>query len=273
MSRLELLMKHFDSSGFGLEIGPGFNPLLPKSQGYHVETLDHMTADGLREKYRDNVYVDISKIEEVNYVSNGGSIFDLIGEKHRYDFIVAAHVIEHTTDMLGFLLDCENLLKNAGVLILVVPDKRYCFDVLRPTSTTGAILQAHLERRQNHNPGTVFDEIAYNSLRGGVPAWTESNSEPLAFFQTLEKAKQVFEEVQQTGAFVDIHAWQFTPSSFRLIINDLNQMGYLSLREKFFHDTINFEFYIILSTTGAGCPVDRQSLAHAIVKEGSTIPG
>lgn len=272
MSRLELLRPHFDISGFGLEIGPGFNPLLPKSQGYHVETLDHTTETGLKEKYRDNSSVDISKIEKVDYVSKGGTIFDLIGEKGRYDFIVAAHVIEHTTDLLGFLLDCENLLKNTGVLVLVVPDKRYCFDVLRPLSTTGAILQAHLERRQNHNPGTIFDEIAYNSLRGGAPAWTELNSGPLTFFSTLEKARQMFEEIQQTGAFVDIHAWQFTPSSFRLILNDLNQMGYLSLREKFFHDTVNFEFYIILSKTGAGCPVDRQSLTQNIIKEIRSIP-
>jgi hypothetical protein len=49
--------------------------------------------------------------------------------------------------MLGFLKDCETLLKQGGILVLAVPDKRRCFDLLQPLTSTGMILQAHAERR------------------------------------------------------------------------------------------------------------------------------
>jgi len=166
MDRKERLLSLFDATGVGLEIGPSFNPLLPKRDGYDVETLDHLSAADLREKYK-NASVDLSAIEEVDYLSDGGSIRELIGKPEHYDYIVASHVIEHTTDLLGFVSDCEQLLKRTGLLVLAVPDKRFCFDCLRPCSTSGQILQAHLEQRKRHTPGQVFDEIAYNCLGPG----------------------------------------------------------------------------------------------------------
>jgi hypothetical protein len=39
-------MAHADLTGLGLEIGPSYNPLLPKSEGYRVRTADHLDATG-----------------------------------------------------------------------------------------------------------------------------------------------------------------------------------------------------------------------------------
>ena len=118
-----------------------------------VETVDHATADQLRQKYKNDSSVDISKIEEVDYVSGGGSISKAIGKTDFYDYILASHVIEHLPDLIGFLKDCESLLKRDGVLVLAVPDKRYCFDILQPLTGTGDLLQAHLEGKIDIPPG------------------------------------------------------------------------------------------------------------------------
>jgi SAM-dependent methyltransferase len=270
MNRNELLFSLFDPAGLGLEIGPSFNPLVSKADGYKVEILDHLSAANLREKYK-NANVDLSKIEEVDYVSDGGSILKLIGKAQHYDYIIASHVIEHTTDLLGFLSDCEQLLKDNGVLVLAVPDKRFSFDCLRSYSTTGQILQAHLEKRQRHTPGQVFDEIAYNCLRDGAIAWKNGDSGSLSFFRPLSDAKAVFEELQQHDIFHDIHAWQFTPSGFRLTMNDLYEIGVTKLRENSFHYAIGHEFFISLSKSGAGCPVDRLLLAECSISEQKAI--
>jgi hypothetical protein len=266
-SRKDLLFSLFDATGFGLEIGPSFNPLVPKADGYKVETLDHLSAANLREKYKSAPNADLSKIEEVDYISDGGSILKLIGKIHCYDYIIASHVIEHTTDFLGFICDCEQLLNDRGVLVLAIPDKRFAFDCLRPYSTTGQILQAHLEKRQRHTPGQVFDEVAYNCLRGGAIAWKSGDNGSLSFFRPLSDAKTVFEELLQLDIFYDIHAWQFTPASFRLVMNDLFKIGATRLRENSFHETIGHEFFISLSKSGAGCPVDRLHLAQRAISE------
>lgn len=267
MTRTEVLFSLIDTNGFGLEIGPGFNPLLPKAAGYRVETLDHATKEDLIKKYANAPGVDLSRIETVDFVSTGGSIQATIQKSACYDYIVASHVIEHTPDLLGFLYDCESLLKPGGVLVLAVPDKRFSFDVLRPPSTAGDVLQAHLDGRVRSTPGKVFDEIAYNSLRGGAPGWTAENRDPLAFCKPLTDAKNFFEHVRDSEVYIDIHSWQFTPSSFRLIINDLAEMGCLQLREASFHDGLGGEFVLSLATTGAGPRLPRLTLAQNVIEE------
>lgn len=267
--RARILHSLFDARGKGLEIGPSFNPLVRKADGFDVRIVDHLSAEGLREKYRD-ADVDLDQIEEVDYVSDGGPISELVGEKHVFDYCIALHVIEHTVDLAGFLLDCQALLKESGVLVLAVPDKRYSFDVLRPVCTTGDVIQAHLEGRRRHSLGKLFDELAYNCLRGGLPAWDRSNAGELKLFRSFENARDVFAHVQRTGEFVDIHAWQFTPSSFRLVVHDLNRFGVVELREKAFLEGAG-EFYITLSRSGTGCQEDALELARRAVREQADI--
>ncbi len=269
MNRKAMLLSMLDTQGLGLEIGPGFNPLLPKREGYQVETLDHQDAASLREKYK-YAGVDLALIEEVDHVSDGGSILALVGKPGHFDYIVASHVIEHTTDLLGFMKDCQALLKPSGRLVLAVPDKRCSFDCLRPCASTGQILQAHLEQRTRHSPGQVFDEIAYNCTRAGAIAWGPQAQGELALFRPLEDAKDFLQRYLQSSDYVDIHGWQFTPSSFRLIVNDLAQIGAMQLREQAFHEGQGMEFFIALSHDGGGCPVDRLALAQQALREQRT---
>lgn len=262
MNRKEKLLTLFDTAGMGLEIGPSFNPLLPKADGYHVEIVDCLSAMDLQKKYNGTPGVDLLKIEEVDYVCDGVSILAAVNKPNRYDFIIASHVLEHLPDPLGFFMDCERLLKDSGVLVLAVPDKRCTFDCLRPRSTTGQFLQAHMEKRKRHTPGAVFDEIAYNCHREGAIAWAQEDRGALSFFSTLEKAKDVFEELQHHEPINDIHAWQFTPSSFRLILSDLAEIGATGFKEKSFHDTMGGEFFVVLSKSLSEGPGDRLRLAQ-----------
>jgi SAM-dependent methyltransferase len=263
----KLLLSLLDLSGVGLEIGPGFDPLVPKSSGRRVETVDHASAAELREKYRNVANVDISRIEEVDYVSDGRPLGELINKPGHYDYIIASHVIEHTPDMLGFLKDCQTLLKEDGVLVLAVPDKRRCFDVFQPLTSTGMVLQAHLERRTRHTPGLMFDFIAYYGLRDGKSGWGFGADGPLAFAHDLFFARYGFEQAISSATYVDAHAWRFTPSSFRLVVNDLHECGHLGLRERFFSESDTFEFYVSLSRRGPGCPFDRLTLARMTLVE------
>lgn len=268
-SRSEILRSMFDFSGRGLEIGPSFNPLLRKSDGYNVQIVDHLSAEGLREKYK-NANVDLGRIEEVDYVSDGGPISELVGEPHAFDFCIALHVIEHTVDLIGFLLDCEALLNEDGVLVLAVPDKRFSFDVLRPVCTTGDVVQAHFDGRKRHSLGKMLDEFTYNCLRSGLPAWERANSGELEFFRSIEGARAMFAHVQRNPDFVDIHAWQFTPSSFRLIMHDLGRFGFIQLKEQTFLEGEG-EFYLTLSKRGAGCAEEPIELAKRVVREQAEI--
>ena len=271
--KLRSLINSSESGGdlVGLEIGPSFDPVVAKRDGHNVEILDHMSAADLRLKYENAPHVDLSAIEEVDYISDGGSIFELVGKPAHYDYIVASHVIEHTVDLLRFLEDCQGLLKPNGRLILAVPDMRFSFDCLRPVSTTGQVVEAFFDKAKRHSLAKLFDEMAYNCRRDGEIGWPRGTIGKLAFFRPVADAKWILKEYRKDESFVDIHAWQFCPSSFRLIIRDLNELGLIELREQSFDATQDNEFFVVLSTNASGCPLTRMALAENILFEQSAI--
>src|SRR5260370_15523886 len=66
----------------------------------------------------------------------------------------------------------------------------------------------------------------------------------------------------KTSTFLDLHNWVFTPCSFRLLIEDLYQLGYIRLREICFFDTEGCEFYITLGWQGSGPTFARLELVQ-----------
>src|SRR5271165_5835014 len=83
--RTTLLRSMLPIGGRGLEIGPGFNPLLPKAEGFQIETADYMDADGLRKKYRDNPHVNVTRIEMVDHVLDQGRTFaEVVGRPQTF---------------------------------------------------------------------------------------------------------------------------------------------------------------------------------------------
>jgi hypothetical protein len=267
MNRVEILRSMLNTEGFGLEIGPSYSPLMPKSEGFNVDVLDHADQNALIEKYRDNKDVDCQKIEKVDYVSDGRRMSEIIGAVAKYDFIVASHVIEHIPDVIGFIQDCQLLLKEGGVLVLAVPDKRFCFDVLRPVSTIGQIIQAHIEKRTHHTPGQIFDHVLMVATREGRIVWPATDSGLIGTMYPLEMAKDALQWASKASGYNDAHAWQHTPSSFRLIVQMLNELGYIGMKESNFVVTGSFEFFISLSLNGEGCNINYDELLRLTLRE------
>jgi predicted SAM-dependent methyltransferase len=243
--RLAKVFAGIDKAGLGLEIGPSFNPIAPKRNGFNCEVLDHIPTAELREKYRSHG-LDISLVEEVDYVWNGEELPQLIGKASCYDYIIASHVIEHTPDMVGFLSQCGELLKPGGVLSLVVPDKRYCFDHFRPISTTGQLLNAHIDKRTKHSLGTIFDHFSLESSRGGALSWDSSSTGDFTAGHPFDLAIKIFEESKLNPAYIDVHNWCFTPASFELVIRDLIQMKLIDFGVESQFGTVGFEFFVSL---------------------------
>jgi SAM-dependent methyltransferase len=256
----------FDTSGLCLEIGPSYNPILPKRDGFRVETIDHGDATELRAKYSKHTGVDVSRIEDVDHVWRGEPLSELVG-CGRFDAVVASHVIEHTPDLLGFVKECEKTLAPGGRLVLAVPDRRRCFDFFRPASTTGAVLQAHHERRTRHTPGSAFDFLANFCTFAGRQGTGTAAAESFALSNPVTSAGRGCWAFTEAGDYRDCHAWVFTPSSFRLIASDLASIGATELKEESFWETPIFEFVTILSRAAAGCPLDRANLLVAAHRE------
>ena len=241
-----------DKEGFGLEIGPSHNPIAPKKNGYNVHILDHLSANDLRVKYQGHG-LNLDNIEEVDFIWAGQPLHELIGKKHCYDWIIASHVIEHLPDLISFLQQSEQLLKPNGVLSLVVPDKRYCFDYFQPVSSTGMLLDAHKQKCTHPTPVQVFDHFANAATANGAGAWSPdykkngggSNGAD-ALIHAIEQADAEWHKSITKDDYVDVHCWRFTPESFALILSDINRLGLVKLVIQASFPTNGCEFYVSL---------------------------
>jgi hypothetical protein len=202
------LLSFIDVKKLGVEVGPSHNPICPKSEGYNVEIIDHLSRNDLRIKYADHGV--LSAIEPVDHVWRGESYAALTGKMHGYGWVIASHVIEHAPDLIRFLQGCDDILEDSCVLALAIPDKRYCFDHLRPRSSLAAIIDAYEAKRTTHSVGTAAEYFLYVcEIKLGLP-WSAATAASLRLIHTRDDALSGMEALRNSG-FLDLHAWCFTP--------------------------------------------------------------
>ncbi len=266
MSRREKILPWIQTKGVGLEIGPGPYPVMPKRDGFRVEIVDCVSRTELVEKFKDHK-IQVQEIEEVDHLWTGQTYSELTGKENHYDWIVACHVIEHTPDLIAFIQDCETVLNETGVLALVVPDKRYCFDYHRPLSGLARVVDSHTAGNRIHTVGTAAEYFMHVVSRGNETSWERFKMGEFRHIHTLDEAKVAIQAIRDEKAFLDMHAWCFVPSSFRLLMHDLYLLGYTTMQELAFYPTEGIEFTILLSKTGAGPGIPRMKLSQNVAKE------
>lgn len=250
MSRTDKLLCRLDRSMKILEIGPSYNPVAPKAEGWNCFSIDHETQENLRAKYTGHP-VDINRIEPVDFIWRDGPLDAVIPEEHMgtFDACIASHVIEHFPNPVQVLRSLQRILKPDGRLALAVPDKRFCFDYFKPLTMTGDLLSADFRRATRHSRRTAFDHLAYSvSTSGGAAAWGQHDVTELKLTHTLAEAAKHLDEHSEAAEdpYVDHHGWHYTPSSFRLAILELGALDVLDWMEDLFFPAVGCEFIIIL---------------------------
>jgi hypothetical protein len=253
-SRMNMLLGPVSQDARIIEIGPSFNPVAPKAEGWNSFSIDHTTREGLIEKYKGEGSVDVSKIEDVNFVWNGGPLSDCVpADLHgSFDIFIASHVIEHTPDLIAFLDAAKTLLGPGGIVALAVPDKRYCFDYFQPLTTTGQVLEAHAARRSRHIASMAFDYIANSVKSDGIVAWGQHPSNNIEYpeWANLRGAKDLFLSALSSSDYIDIHTWRFVPASFELLFLDLARLGETDWRIDHISPAMGCEFMTRLRRGG-----------------------
>jgi len=246
-----------------LEIGPSYNPVITRGDGFDVTVFDHADGATLREKY-EAFGVDVSRIGEVDHI--GTDIGQLIGQVESFDLIIASHLIEHTPDFITFLSHASQLLSEDGVLAIIVPDKRFSFDVFRPLTTAGQMIDANLANRRGH-AGALFDHYANFVYKGEQMAWGTRDASPFRHIHDAADGARMLGQVTSRGEYIDAHEWVFTPHSFRLVCQDLYVAGLINLGERHFHTSHGYEFLTVLARNEAPCQLSRPELQREVALE------
>lgn len=120
--------------GRGLEIGPLQKPMITHA-GMAMEYIDRFTVADLRAQYPE---LNELPLVEPNIIGDAETLAPV--PNNCYDFLIAAHVIEHMKNPIGALSHWLRVIKPGGFLYLVVPDKRITFDVHRARTSLAHII-------------------------------------------------------------------------------------------------------------------------------------
>lgn len=219
------------SRGRGLEIGPLHRPTLAVGEA-QVQYADLYTTDHFREYYQDHPQITTETIPEIDFVllKDGVAqrLADATGANSPYDWIIASHVIEHVPDAIDWLAQVAEITVDDGVLILAVPDRRFTFDLHRPLTSVGQLLQAHELADDRPSTRAVYDHfsshvtvLANHLWAGGTPPGFGART------YQLNQALSAMER-RRSGEYVDAHVWMFTPDSFLAQMSELRKIGHSS---------------------------------------------
>jgi SAM-dependent methyltransferase len=210
-----------------LEIGPFCSPLLT---GPNVAYLDILDAAELRARAL-SLGLDAGGCpERIDYVGTLAQV------DRRFAAVVGSHSIEHQPDLVTHLAEVARILEPGGRYYLIVPDKRWSFDHFLPESGLPEVLAAYQERRTVHTLPRVIEHGALVTHNDPVRHWRGDHGDPA---QDRTRRIRVALDSFQAGAggYIDVHAWYFTPESFRDTIASLGDLGLCALDPVAVYDT------------------------------------
>jgi len=231
-----------------LEIGPFNSPLL---RGPNVRYFDRLTQADLIERAR-FLKMPAEGVPAIDFVSEA---CDLAVVDRTFDAVLSSHAIEHQPDLIAHLRAIERLLREGGRYFVLAPDKRYCFDHFFAPSTVAEVIQAHHERRTSHTLKSVLDAYALTTHNEPARHWANDHGTYMENVESrIREGLTAFAEAN--GAYMDVHAWFFTPRSLRLLVLALQSLGYTSLElERIYPTRQNAnEFWFVLRKPAAFGP-------------------
>jgi len=205
-----------------LEIGPFHWPLL---SGPNVKYFDVLDRDALVVRAQQIGFPTDHVPAEIHFVSPHGDLGIVDGT---FDVVLSSHAIEHQPNLVGHLQAVERLLVPGGAYFVLVPDKNYCFDHFLAESTIAQILHAHHSHRQIHTLQSQIEDVALTTHNDTESHWKGIHGEQS---HSLERIRQcVTRYVDHPDQYVDVHAWCFSPASFRRNMALLRELSYTNLR-------------------------------------------
>ena len=167
------------------------------------------------------------------------------------DTVFSAHNIEHQPDLVSHLQQAGAILAKAGRFFLAIPDRRYCFDNFLPDTNFADVLLGYCDRRIWHVAGSLFEHRLLTTHNETQLHWAGQHSvPPLALpvtKETGESIRRIMGEITEAPGCFDSHAWQFTPPSFRHLIDALGTAGLIPFKVERIYPIVRngLEFYAV----------------------------
>ncbi|MEB3362074.1 MAG: methyltransferase domain-containing protein [Synechococcaceae cyanobacterium] len=252
-SRSEQILAGKSKADRGLEIAPYFCPIAPKRQGYNVQTVDVFDRPTLEQRAAEDPNIPdimIANIEDVDFVGSAGYLRQLIGDQipaASLDYILSSHNFEHLPNPLRFLQDCEHYLAPTGLLSMAIPDLRCCFDFFQWPTMLEEWLWSEIQEQQQPSAVELFRASCRLTNNFGYLNYPHEQIALTGDLLTSFQQLLVDAGAVEPGEYRDTHRSFFTPSSFRLLLSELQYLGLTGLEIVQLTGPIGNEFIVQLA--------------------------
>jgi SAM-dependent methyltransferase len=166
--------------GKGVEIGPSDNPV----KGVDTVLVDNKT-DFAGKQYR------------VDYVMEADNL--LLFQDNQFDFLIASHMLEHFPNPIKALKEWYRVVRDGGILFIVVPQMNCTFDRYRNVTKLSHLTEDYEKDINNPDPTHIDEWCNYSvpfieAAHLGHPPWEQA-----------EKSRAELKRQSRDGIKIDIH--------------------------------------------------------------------
>jgi SAM-dependent methyltransferase len=137
-----------------------------------------------------------------------------------FDLAMANHVVEHVTDVIGWLAQLSDVVKPGGHLMLAVPDRRYTFDYIRRETDALDLVGRYVRGEHGPDEETRLRNAYYYRPIRSEQVWAGDH---------YARARQRRFTLREALAFVrsgrekdaDMHVHVFTCATFQSVLGEL----------------------------------------------------
>ncbi len=222
-TRRWLALRYLPTGSCGVEIGALHYPL-PLPRGARARYIDINMPETLKTLRSDAG----GEIVRPDILADGFSLSCVARESQ--DFVIANHILEHTTDALGTLNNWLVALRPGGILFIAVPRAHRCFDCGRAITSTDHFqedyhlsLAGDLTAMRERNRAHIEEHLTVSA-----PALAEIQGVPWIPPEGKER-ERLIERLHGEGSG-HIHHHVFTQDSFSALLDLLNRLSNGSVR-------------------------------------------
>ncbi len=206
-------------NGSGIELGALHRPT-PVDADTEVFYVDRATLPDHR-RIRTNLAHEY--LAYSNIIDDGEELYTI--DDNSFDFLIASHFLEHSSDVIKTLKNHVRVIKRGGILVYIIPDKRYTFDKPRKL--------------------TKFDHIEEDYLKGESFNRIRHYEEYFSVINKL-KGKKLKETIEaHKDEKIDIHYHVWTSITFKQHLNKIIKKEYLDIEIVSMFQN-HGEFFVIL---------------------------
>lgn len=244
-----------------VEISPGNKPILSKSNFPALLYVDYFDTEGVKKNNEDRYGYKPKDLQAVDIALSLDPEMSVL-ENASVKAVTSSHVFEHLPNPIKHLKIVERILDERGIYVLIVPDKRACFDVFRHPTDIGEWVSSYHQNTEkplfsqhfNSHSRAVFDSVGGIHKQHSHSVYSQRTQQSDFSFpiqQVLEDSLRDAAKQLASSFYGDCHCSVFTPPSLHLLLVETNLLGLTSFWPIQRSGVLGEEFVIILQK-GAG---------------------